>query len=416
MPPDVILGIDFGTSYTSGGILVGDRVELIQDNGDVVIPSVVYVPERGPLEVGRRAQMRLLNDPTGVIRSVKRVLGVQASSPLVKHFAASATFRVDAVGERLTFKLKSAQYAPEQIAGAILTRVRELAETRFGGRISKAVITASAAAPPGYREALARSARVAHLDLLECIPEPIAGALAVGLHAEAADRKLLVCDFGGGTFDVSALVQSGLRFTPVATSGDQYLGGDDLDHEIAEALAGLIVKRTRYDVHKDAVRWSEMLFRCEMAKRQLTSSNEVPFTMKEAYLENGRPHNLDFVLERSWVEARWQPLFDRAAQSIAEALNRAGWRREEVDQVALIGGSSLVPMFHRTVSTMFPGQPVLLSPRADVSVALGAVLLTARFGSEPRAVPVLEMPREISRPSAAAIDSRLSQPQLGRAR
>ncbi|HEY0993365.1 MAG TPA: Hsp70 family protein [Kofleriaceae bacterium] len=416
MPPDVILGIDFGTSYTSGGILVGDRVELIQDNGDVVIPSVVYVPERGPLEVGRRAQMRLLSDPTGVIRSVKRVLGVQASSPLVKHFAASATFRVDAVGERLTFKLKSAQYAPEQIAGAILTRVRELAETRFGGRISKAVITASAAAPPGYRDALARSARIAHLDLLEVIPEPIAGALAVGLHAEVADRKLLVCDFGGGTFDVSALVQSGLRFTPVATSGDQYLGGDDLDHEIAEALAGLIVKRTRYDVHKDAVRWSEMLFRCEMAKRQLTSSNEVPFTMKEAYLENGRPHNLDFVLERSWVEARWQPLFDRAAQSIAEALHRAGWRREEVDQVALIGGSSLVPMFHRTVSSMFPGQPVLLSPRADVSVALGAVLLTARFGSEPRAVPVLEMPREISRPSAAAIDSRLSQPQIGRAR
>src|SRR5262245_6344289 len=416
MPPDVILGIDFGTSYTSGGILVGDRVELIQDNGDVVIPSVVYVPERGQLEVGRRAQMRLLNDPTGVIRSVKRVLGVQASSPLVKHFAASATFRVDAVGERLTFKLKSAQYAPEQIAGAILTRVREIAETRFGGRISKAIITASAAAPPGYREALVRSARIAHLDLLEIIPEPIAGALAVGLHAEAADRKLLVCDFGGGTFDVSALVQSGLRFTPVAACGDQYLGGDDLDHAIAEALAGLIVKRNRYDIHKDAVRWSEMLFRCEMAKRQLTSANEVPFQMKEAYLENGRPHNLDFTLERSWVEAHWQPLFERAAQSIAEALHRAGWRREEVDQVALIGGSSLVPMFHRTVSSMFPGQPVLLSPRADVSVALGAVLLTARFGSEPRAVPVLEMPREISRPSAAVIDSRLSQPQIGRAR
>jgi molecular chaperone DnaK len=411
MPPDVILGIDFGTSYTSGGILVGDRVELIQDNGDVVIPSVVYVPERGPLEVGRRAQMRLLNDPTGVIRSVKRVLGVAASSPLVKHFAASATFRVDAVGERLTFKLKSAQYAPEQIAGAILTRVRELAETRFGGRISKAVITASAAAPPGYRDALARSARIAHLDLLEVIPEPIAGALAVGLHAEVADRKLLVCDCGGGTFDVSALVQSGLRFTPVATSGDQYLGGDDLDHEIAEALAGLIVKRTRYDIHKDAVRWSEILFRCEMAKRQLTSAAEVPVTMKEAYVENGRPHNLDFTLERSWVEARWEPLFARASQSIADALHRAGWRREEVDQVALIGGSSLVPMFHRTVSSMFPGQPVLLSPRADVSVALGAVLLTARFGSEPRAVPVLDMP-----PPSAPASGRPSQANISRAR
>jgi molecular chaperone DnaK (HSP70) len=390
MPPDVVLGIDFGTSCTSAGVLVGDRVELIHEGGDVVIPSVVYVPDRGPLEVGRRAQMRLLKDPTGVIRSVKRVLGVTPSSPAVRHFAASATFRVDSVGERLIFKLRSAQYAPEQITGAILTRVRELAETRFGGRITKAVITASVAAPPGYREALVRAARIAHLDVLEVVPEPIAGALAVGLHAEAAERRLVVCDFGGGTFDVSALVQSGLRFTPVATSGDPFLGGDDLDAEIAEAIAGLIVKRNGYDLHRDAVRWSELLFRCEMAKRQLTVETQVPFAMREAYREGGRTHHLDFLLERAWVEARWAPLFERVATAIHDALRRAGWRHDQVDQVALIGGSALVPMFQRTVAAVFPGQPVRLPPRADVAVALGAVLLTARFGSERRAVPVLD--------------------------
>ena len=392
MPAEVILGIDFGTSCTSGGALIGDRVELIQDNGDVVIPSVVYVPERGPLEVGRRAQMRLLKDPTCVVRSIKRVLGVTLDSPLIRHFAASSTFRIETTNNRLTFKLRQAQYAPEQIAGAILTHVRELAETRFGGRIRKAIITASAAAPAGYRDALARAARVAHLDVLEVVPEPIAGALAVGLHAEAADRKLIVCDFGGGTFDVSALQQAGLRFTPIATCGDQYLGGDDLDAEIAEALAGLIAKKSGYDVHKDAVRWSELLFRCEMAKRQLTVETEVPFVMREAYVDHGRAHHLDFRLDRAWVEARWAPLFARAVTVIETTLARAGWRHADVDQVALIGGSSLVPMFHRTVSAVFPAQPVLLSPRADVSVALGAVLLTARFGSERRDVPVLDLP------------------------
>lgn len=395
MPPDVILGIDFGTSCTSAGALVSDRVELIQDNGDVVIPSVVYVPERGPLEIGRRAQMRLLKDPTGVIRSVKRVLGVVPGSPLVRHFAASAAFRVETAGDHLTFKLRSARYAPEQIAAAILARIRELAETRFGGRIGKAVITASVAAPAGYRDALVRAARIAHLDVLEIIPEPIAGALAVGMHAETAERKLVVCDFGGGTFDVSALVQSGLRFTPVATSGDAFLGGDDLDTEIAEALAGLIVNRTRYDIHKDAVRWSELLFRCEMAKRQLTADASVPFAMREAYVEHGRPHDIDFVLERAWVEARWVPLFGRVVSAIEDTLNRAGWRPSDVDQVALIGGSSLVPMFHRTVASVFPSQRVLLAPRADVAVALGAVLLTARFGHERRSVPVLTAPQPL---------------------
>lgn len=390
--PDVTLGIDFGTSCTTAGILVGDRVELVQDGGDVVVPSVVYVPDRGPLEVGRRAQARLMNDPTGVVRSVKRVLGVDAASPAVRTYAASAPFRVETTGDRVVFKVRAAQYAPEQITAAILTRIRELAETRFGGRISKAVITRSVAAPPGYRDALARAAKIAHLDLLECVPEPIAGALAVGLHAQVAERRLLVCDFGGGTFDVSALIQQGLRFTPVATSGDQYLGGDDLDTEIAEAIAGLIVGRTRYDVHRDAVRWSELLYRCEMAKRQLTASAEVPFTMREAYIADGRSHHLDFKLERAWVEARWAPLFARVVSAIEEALGRARWRREDVDQIALVGGSALVPMFQRTVAGVFPGQSVLLAPRADVAVALGAVLLTARFGGVPRAVPVLEMP------------------------
>jgi molecular chaperone DnaK len=392
MPPDVVLGIDFGTSCTTAGALIGDRVELVQDNGDVVIPSVVYVPERGPLEVGRRALMRMLKEPTGVIRSVKRVLGVTANSPLVRYFAQSAAFRVDTTGDRVTFKLRSAQYAPEQITGAILARVRELAETRFGGRVSKAVITASVAAPPGYRDALTRAAKIAHLDVLEVVPEPIAGALAVGLHAEAADRRLIVCDFGGGTFDVSALQQSGMRFTPVATCGDPYLGGDDLDAELAESLAGLIIKKAGYDIHKDAVRWSEMLFRCEMAKRQLTAETEVPFVMREAYVVAGRAHNLDFRLDRPWVEARWAPLFARAVVVIDATLARAGWQHRDVDQIALIGGSSLVPMFHRVVSSVFPDQPVLLSPRADVSVALGAVLLTARFGSERRDVPVLDLP------------------------
>jgi molecular chaperone DnaK (HSP70) len=135
-----------------------------------------------------------------------------------------------------------------------------------------------------------------------------------------------------------------------------------------------------------------MVCRCEMAKRQLTAETAVPFAMREAYVTAGRWHNLDFTLERSWVEERWAPLFERVVIAIYDALRRAGWRRDDVDQVAMIGGSALVPLFQRTVAGVFPGQPVLLSPRADVAVATGAVLLTARFGGERRAVPVLDAP------------------------
>ena len=391
MGSEAILGIDFGTSCTSAGVLRGDRVELVQDRGDTVVPSVVYAPQKGPFEVGRPALMRMLSDPSGVIRSVKRVLGVPAGSPLVRHFAAGIGFRIDTQNDQLVFKLRNGDCAPEQVAGMILARVRELAEVRFGGKIKKAVITASAAPPPHYREALVRAARIAHLEVLEVIPEPIAGALAVGLHSAPANRKLVVCDFGGGTFDVSAIVQAGLKFTPIATCADPLLGGDDLDEALAEGVAGLIVRKTGYDIHKDAVRWSELLFRCEGIKRVLSSRAEAPFVMKQAYVERGQSRDIDCLIDRAWACARWEPLLERVAATTAETMRRAGWRPEDVDAVAMIGGSALVPAFQHTISTMFPKGRTVLARDADVAVATGAVLLTERFAPvRSGSVPVLD--------------------------
>ncbi|HUJ57888.1 MAG TPA: Hsp70 family protein [Kofleriaceae bacterium] len=388
---EVILGIDFGTSCTSAGALFGDRIDLIQDAGDVVIPTVVHVPARGPLEIGRRAVMRMLSEPSGVIRSVKRVLGVPASSPLVRQFAAGAPFRIDTSHDRIAFKLASGEYAPEQIAAAVLARVRELAEVRFGGQVRKAVITMSASPPERYREALLRAARIAHLDVLEMIAEPIAGALAVGMHGELAERRLVICDFGGGTFDVSAVVQSGLKFAPVATQGDPWLGGDDLDLALAEGLAGAVFKKCGYDMHRDTVRWNELLIRCEGIKRQLSTKRDVPFAMREAYVETGRSRDLEIVIDRAWAEARWQPLLERVQATILGLLQRAGWRADDVDRVALIGGGSLVPMFQRYVGAVFPEQQVIVAPMAEVAVARGAVLLSARHGAAARGVPVLDL-------------------------
>src|SRR4051812_46802816 len=253
MARDVILGIDFGTSCTSAGALVGDRVELVQEAGDSVVPSVIYIPDRGPMEVGRRAQAKQITDPAGVVRSVKRVLGVAPDSPLVRRYASGVAFPVEAHGDKIMLKMRSGLVVPEQLAAAVIARVRELGEQRFGGQIKKAVLAMSAAAPDGYRAAIIRACRLAHLDVLEVVAEPIAGALALGIHAENVERRVIVCDFGGGTFDVSAVVQQGMKFTSVATFGDPYLGGDDFDEAIAEGVAGVIVRSAGYDIHKDAV-------------------------------------------------------------------------------------------------------------------------------------------------------------------
>ena len=148
MTRELVLGIDFGSSSTIAGVLINDRIELVQDAGDSVIPSVVYIPDRGETLVGRRAVARQIGEPSNVIRSVKRLLGLDSTSELVRRYAASTPLKLELSTPKPIFKLRSGPLAPEQVAAAIIGYVRGLAEQRFGVRISKAVMTMSAGAPP----------------------------------------------------------------------------------------------------------------------------------------------------------------------------------------------------------------------------------------------------------------------------
>jgi molecular chaperone DnaK (HSP70) len=391
MSRELVLGIDFGSSSTIGGVLINDQVQLVHEQNDPVIPSVVYVPDRGPPEVGRKAVARQLTEPGRVVRSIKRIIGLDPDSELARHYASTVPFKVERVNNRMTLKLSSGEVVPEQIAGWILERMRSLAEARFGAKVKRIVLTMSAASPPGYREAAIRAARVAQLEIAEFVAEPIAGTLALDLHRTPGDRRIVVCDFGGGTFDVSAVVQRNMAFTPVATHGDHYLGGDDLDHALAEAIAGTVFRTARYDMHKDLVRWNQLLLRCELSKRALSGKNEVPFVMREAYRMGGQAKDLQLTLDRTWVRAIWTGLFDRVCSVVEELLRRAGWTPESVDHVGMIGGTSLVPMVREALARVFPPAKLVLADAPELAVAQGATLLTARHRREGTSgsIPVL---------------------------
>ena len=210
------------------------------------------------------------------------------------------------------------------------------------------------------------------------MPEPVAGALALGLHARPERRRVVVADFGGGTFDVTLVEQTGTRFHVVATGGDPFLGGDDLDQAMVQALSGLVFRRCGFDVSHDLVRRQLLARRCEGAKRVLSSHLEARLTMPDAYIERGERRDLDVVLERSWCEARWEPLFDRALGVVDLVLARGGWGDVAVDEVGLIGGTSLVPRFQQRLRARFAGSRVNLSEDAAVAVATGAALVAAR--------------------------------------
>lgn len=391
MSRELVLGIDFGSSSTIGGVLINDQIQLVHEQNDPVIPSVVYIPDRGAPEIGRKAVSRQLTEPTRVVRSIKRILGLEPEADLARHYAASVPYKIERVNNQLALKLPSGEVVPEQIAGWVLERVRALAEARFGAKVKRVVLTMSAAAPAGYRAAAIRAARVAQLEIAEFIAEPIAGTLALDLHRTPGNRKIVVCDFGGGTFDVSAVVQRSMAFTPVATNGDHYLGGDDLDYALAEAIAGTVFRNSRYDMHKDLVRWNELVLRCELSKRALSARPDVPFQMREAYRMGGQAKDLNLTLDRAWVRAVWTPLFDRVCNVVEECVRRAGWTPETVDHVGLIGGTSLVPMFREVLATVFPPSKLHLAHAPELAVAQGATLLTARHRREGTSgsIPVL---------------------------
>ncbi|HVV85512.1 MAG TPA: Hsp70 family protein [Kofleriaceae bacterium] len=392
MSREIVLGVDFGTSYTSAGAIIDGQVHLVLDSGDAMIPSVVYLPERGAPDVGGRAVPHLLSDPTTTVTSVKRLMGARRDDEALRRLAPTVPFGLGYTpGGHLVLKARNQDWAPEQIAGYVLARVRTLAEQRFGAQIAKIVATASAVATPAYQSALRKAARLAYLEIVEMVAEPIAGALAVGMHAEPDHRRLVVCDFGGGTFDVTLIEQRGRKFSIIGTGGDPFLGGDDLDQAMVGALAGLIYRRSRFDLLRDAVRRSALTMRCESVKRALTTAREARLQMRDAYVESGEGRDLGLIIERSWVEPLWDPLFGRAIREIEAVLGQCNWKAADVDEVALIGGSSLVPRFQDHVRRLFPKLRIAAADNAHVAVATGATLLASRHqpgaGSD---VPVLQ--------------------------
>lgn len=375
---EIILGIDFGTSYSSAAAIIDGEIQWVLDRGDAMIPSVVHLPRTGAPLVGVEAQVRLATHPNTTIQSIKRILGRRLEDRDVRLLDAGVGYQIIA-GPRgkAALKIGGQTYACEQIAAAILTYLRDIAERRFGGRIRKVIIAVPAESSPSFLSALKRAARVAHLELLQVIPEPIAGALSLGLHGNACNRRIAVCDFGGGTFDATLIEQEGLQFTPIACHGNTLLGGDDFDEILAEEVASSVQRRCGFNMRNDVVRWHHLRMRCESAKRILSREEEATLRMSDAYIEQGQQRDIDLLLDRNWAETKWKPLIVQMNAVLARLLETSQWLPSDVQEVVLIGGTSLIPMVRKNIADFFEREEVTSNEFANVAVAYGATLQTA---------------------------------------
>ncbi len=370
-PRGVILGVDFGTCTSSAAAFINGRIELVLDGGDSVIPSVVYFPEHGDPVVGQRALVQRITEPAHTVVSIKRVLGRSIGDREIKLIDANVGYRFKSgPGQMAILSVRSTDYAPAQIAGLILDRIRTLAEKRFGA-VSEVVLAVPAQASAQYKNAVTRAAQLAHLKIREFIPEPLAGALALGALHSSGERRIAICDFGGGTFDVTLVAQKGADFTPLAVHGDSWLGGDDFDEALATAVASHVFHTCRVEMQRDVVRWRELVMRCESIKRQLSDHPEAVLTMKDFAVLGGKSCDLRLPVARAWAETAFTPLVERAVDVLREMFRQLDVRPAEIDEVLLIGGTSQIPLVQRALSD-YVGRAVRTSKGAEVAVAAGA--------------------------------------------
>jgi molecular chaperone DnaK (HSP70) len=362
---DEILGIDLGTTNSEIAIYRDGHPEVFRDEqGRIILPSVVGLTENGELLVGEQARNQFLLYPERTVRSIKRRMGSDAKVRL---------------GER--------EYTPQEISAIILSRLKEIAQAQLGRTIRKAVITVPAYFSDTQRQATREAGEIAGLEVARIINEPTAAALVYEA-TQHQGKRILVYDLGGGTFDVSVVrIEQGV-VEVISSHGNNHLGGDDFDHKIVEHVLEHLKLKHGVDVADRPQAMARILRSAEDAKKQLSDH---PYArIAEEYLaeHGGHPVNLDLELSREQYEDMIAPFIEETLGAIHIALESAGLTSSQVDEILLVGGATRTPLIRRRLVEVFGSQPRgEVDP--DLCVAMGAAIQGAAMtGTEVSAVLV----------------------------
>ncbi len=375
MSRDVVLGIDLGTTNSVVALADGGQARVLTDPlGNRLIPSVVSFKPDGTILVGEEARERRLIDAINTVYSVKRLIGRPFSSPEVRRAQERFAFQlVENPNGGVVVDIRGETYTLTEISAFVLREVRRVAEQMLGHSVSRAVITVPANFNELQRSATKAAGRVAGLDVARIINEPTAAALAYGYGKTKAER-VAVYDLGGGTFDLTILELENDVFEVVATAGDSFLGGDDIDLLIAETMADQMLKATRWDPRQDEQAFERLRAAAEWSKCQLSTEDVVEATIEElAYGKGGKALDLNFRMERSELERKLQPIVGRSFDVCQRAMAEAGLKAKDIDSVVLVGGSTRVPLVRRMVGEFF-GKAPRTDIDPDLVVAQGAAI------------------------------------------
>ncbi|WP_185851976.1 molecular chaperone DnaK [Blattabacterium cuenoti] len=368
-----IIGIDLGTTNSCVSVMeINDPVVIPNSEGKRTTPSIVAFVEGGERKIGDPAKRQAVTNPQKTIFSIKRFMGRMYSEVTeeLKHIpykiikGGNNTPRVD-IEKRL--------YAPQEISAMILQKMKKTAEDYLGEEVNRAVITVPAYFNDAQRQATKEAGEIAGLKVERIINEPTAAALAYGLDKSNQNKKIVVYDLGGGTFDVSILELGDGVFEVLSTNGDTHLGGDDFDQVIINYLANEFKSKEGLDLRKDPMALQRLKEASEKAKIELSSSNQTEINLPYITATESGPKHLVLTLIRSKFEQLSEKLIQRSIDPCSKALKDANLTTKDIDEVILVGGSTRMPKVQEEVEKFFDKKPSK-GVNPDEVVAVGAAI------------------------------------------
>jgi len=369
-----VIGIDLGTTYSCVGVMQKGKVEiLVNDQGHRITPSYVAFTDDERL-VGDAAKNQAAANPKRTIYDVKRMIGRKFSDKDVqgdmKHFPFDVVEKDGKPSVKVDVNGSPKLFTPEEISAMILGKMKEVAESYLGNKVTHAVVTVPAYFNDNQRQATKDAGIIAGLNVLRIVNEPTAAAIAYGLDKTEGERQIIVYDLGGGTFDVSLLSIDRGVFEVLSTAGDTHLGGEDFDQRVINYFAKKYNKENNVDITKDLKTMGKLKREAEKAKRTLSSQKTTRIEI-EAF-HNG--NDFSETLTRAKFEELNIDLFRKTLKPVEQVLKDAKLKKTDVDDIVLVGGSTRIPKVVELIEEYFGGKKASKGINPDEAVAFGAAV------------------------------------------